>query len=135
MQGNSDAGSRYLSLALLTRGAMNNLKCVSQGDPVGESLNATLVHLLAGLHSQPTGNFLAQLQAGNAASSFEELATLSTLYAEFESTNVAQNFSDVMENDDAAIRGASAKRLINFLGAVESKALHYYSRAIQQPSY
>lgn len=132
MRGSADAGSRYLSLALLTRAAMNNLSGVVSGQPVGEELSSTLGRLLSGFQSQQRPNFLAHLQAGGPASSFEELATLSALYSVFEAQNVAATFSDVLDNNDEAVRRASAKRLISFLGAVESKALNYYSQALQQ---
>src|SRR4051794_24443423 len=89
MHGNTDAGSRYLSLALLTRGAMNNLKQVAAGHAVGTDLNSALGRLLAGLRAQPAGNILVQLQAGGPDSSFEELATLSSLYSVFEAKNIA----------------------------------------------
>jgi hypothetical protein len=137
MHGTSDAGTRYLSLALLTRGAMNNLKGVTRGEPVGDDLSAALGRLLAGLRSQPAGSFLMQLQAASSAeqSSFEELATLTSLRTEFERANVAEVFSSVLQESDPLVKGESAKKLIRFLGEVESKALHYYSRAVQQPAY
>jgi hypothetical protein len=131
MRGSADAGSRYLSLALLTRAAMNNLRGVVGGQPVGEELSSTLGRLKSAFESQQGPNFLAHLQAGGPASSFEEMSTLAALYSVFESEKVADTFSDVLNNNDEVARGQSAKKLISFLGAVESKALNYYSQALQ----
>jgi hypothetical protein len=131
MRGSADAGSRYLSLALLTRATMNKLSAVVGGQPVGEELSSALDRLLSGFKLQQGPNYLAQLQAGAPASSFEELSTLAALYAKFKAENVANTFSDVLSNGDEVTRRESAKKLISFLGAVESKALNYYSQALQ----
>jgi hypothetical protein len=129
MRGGSNGQTQYLSLALMSRKAINGLRKVSVGDPPDLELEESLKKLLAGMDWHQEANFVNHLEASGAWTSFEELTTIAELRnevgAEFE-TDLVSFLQEVGET-----RSTAANRLMGFLAAVEGRALQHYADASQ----
>lgn len=131
MRGDSESKSRYLSLALVSRRTIDHLRQVTMGSAVDPDLDAVLHKLLAS--TDPVGNpsFVTHLEATGAWTYFEELSTVDELKQETGTTDLGEIVSSVLTPRNEEVRVQSAKRLINFLTAVEGRALQRYADATE----
>ena len=130
MRGDSESRSRFLSLALRSRKAIDSLREVVQGHPLNDDLEDTLKRLLAGTGSEGDAAFLNYLQASSAWTSFEELSTVDELSNEL-GANVGEIVSAVLTPDTEESRTRYPKKLIGFLTAVEGRALQRYTDSVE----
>ena len=125
MRGDSESRSRYLSIALTSRSAINGLRRVVAGQPLNAELNVYLKQLIAGT-DQDRSNFASHLQASGAWTHFEELSTIEEIEKETQTHDLVNLVQSVIRGSADGSQG-NAMRLIGFLTAVEGRALQRYS--------
>lgn len=131
MRGDSEVRSRYLSLALLSRRTIEDLRPVAAGGPLGRDLGKTLRKLLAGVSSTGEAAFVKRLEASGAWTRFEELSTLDEVKEETGTDHLDEIVSSVLNDGNGEARARNAKLLIQFLIAVEGRALQRYSDSME----
>lgn len=130
MRGSAESKVKYLALALTSRKSINSLRAVADGSPVPKDLEETLVGLLAGAEPAEHDRFVSHLQASAPWTNFEELSTIDELKSETGTTDLSLVLTTVLrEHGDTARQ--SAKRLIDFLTAVEARALQRYTESTE----
>ncbi|MGO9337625.1 MAG: hypothetical protein ACLPLR_13085 [Terriglobales bacterium] len=130
MRGDSESRSRYLSLALTSRGAINGLREVASGHPVNTKLADFLKRLLAGVDQKCGDAFVSHLQGSGTWTHFEELSTVDEVEKETGTQDLAEVVSAVLGQPNDLSR-ENAKRLISFLTAVEGRALQRYTESTE----
>lgn len=130
MRGDSESRSRYLSLALTSRKAINSLREVASGQSVGQELCVYLKSLVAGVDQQGGADFVSHLQGNNAWTHFEELSTVEEIEKETETQDLVNLVSSIITETDNMSR-EKVKRLISFLTAVEGRALQRYTESTE----
>ena len=130
MRGDSESRSRYLSLALTSRGAINGLRAVASGQPVDPKLGDFLKRLLAGVDRESGDAFVSHLQESGAWTHFEELSTVDEVEKETGTHDLAELVSAILGQANDLSR-ENARRLISFLTAVEGRALQRYSESTE----
>jgi hypothetical protein len=128
MRGDSESRSRYLSLALTSRKAINSLRAVVAGNPVDQELGRSLQDFLAGVEGET--NAIDHLQASKAWTHFEELSTVDELKNETGAHDLGNVVSAVLRGVSDEVRRQNARRLIGFLTAVEGRALQHYTESL-----
>jgi hypothetical protein len=131
MRGDSENRSRYLSLALLSRRTVEDLRDVTTGLPVKPDLDDSLKKLLAGVSSTDDAALVKRLEASGAWTRFEELSTLDEVKAETGTEGLDEIVSSVLNGLNAEERIQNAKLLIRFLTAVEGRALQHYTDSME----
>lgn len=132
MLGDSESRSRYLTLALLARRAINSLRAVAAGDPIDQALGDSLHKLLAGTErGGEAAQFVTHLQTSGAWTYFEELSTVDELKNETGTVDLGAVVTSVLGDANEESRRRNAKRLIGFLTAVESRALQHYTDSME----
>jgi hypothetical protein len=130
MRGDSESRSRYLSLALTSRGAINGLREVASGRPLDPKLGDFLKRLLAGMDQECGDAFVSHLQESGAWTHFEELSTVDEVEKETGIQDLAELVSAILGQVNDLSR-ENAKRLISFLTAVEGRALQRYTESTE----
>jgi len=128
VRGDSESRSRYLSLALTSRKAINSLRAVVSGNPVDQELGQSLQDFLAGIEGKT--NFVDHLQASSAWTHFEELSTVDELKNETGADDLSSVVSAVLKGVSDEAHRQNARRLIDFLTAVEGRALQHYTESL-----
>jgi hypothetical protein len=131
MRGDSENRSRYLSLALLSRRTIESLRSVATGDPVDRDLDKSLRKLLVGVTSTGESAFVKRLEASGAWTRFEELSTLDEVKAETGTDHLDEIVSSVLNGRNPRLRAQNATLLIQFLTAVEGRALQRYTDSME----
>jgi hypothetical protein len=131
MRGDSENRSRYLSLALLSRRTIEDLRPVTTGSPVEPDLDKSLRKLLAGVSSAGEAAFVKRLEASGAWTRFEELSTLDEVRDETGTDHLDEIVSSILNDRNAEMRAWNAKLLIRFLTAVEGRALQHYTDSME----
>lgn len=131
MRGDSENRSRYLSLALLSRRTIEGLRGVTAGNPVEHDLGDSLNKLLAGVSSTDDATLVKRLEASGAWTRFEELSTLDEVKAETGTNGLDEVVSSVLNDQNEELRVQNAKLLIQFLTAVEGRALQRYTDSME----
>lgn len=130
MRSDSESRSRYLSLALTSRGAINSLREVVSGHPVDQTLSIFLKRLLAGVDQECSTDFVSHLQETGTWTHFEELSIVDEVEKETEIQDLAQIVSSIL-NQAHDLNPDNAKKLIGFLTAVEGRALQRYTESTE----
>ena len=131
MRGDSESRSRYLSLALTSRRAIDSLRAVASGQAVGPELDVYLKSLLAGVDQQSGTDFVSHLQESHAWTHFEELSTVEEVEKETGTLDLANLVSSIILNETDDMSRENVKRLISFLTAVEGRALERYTESTE----
>jgi hypothetical protein len=130
MRGDSESRSRYLSLALTSRRAINSLRGFASGQSLDRELGAYLKSLLAGVDQKSGSDFVSHLQESGAWTHFEELSTVEEIERETGTSDLVVVVSSILSEADEASR-ENVKRLISFLTAVEGRALQRYTESTE----
>ena len=131
MRGDSENRSRYLSLALLSRRTVEELRDVASGSPVKPDLDDSLQKLLAGVSLTDETALIKRLEASGAWTRFEELSTLDEVKAETGTDHLEEIVSSVLNDRNAEMQIQNVKRLMRFLTAVEGRALQRYTDSME----
>ena len=131
MRGDSENRSQYLSLALLSRRTVEDLRDVATGSPVKPDLDDSLKKLLAGFSLTDETALVKRLEASGAWTRFEELSTLDEVKAETRTDQLEEIVSSIRNDLDAESRIKNAKLLMRFLTAVEGRALQRYTDSME----
>jgi hypothetical protein len=131
MRSDSENRSRYLSLALLSRRTVESLRSVATGGPVDGNLDSSLRKLLAGVSSIGEAASVKRLEASGAWTRFEELSTLDEVKAETRMDHLDEVVSSVLNGGNPELQAQNAKLLMQFLTAVEGRALQRYTDSME----
>ncbi len=134
MYSDSESRSRYLSLAFMSRRAINGLRSIAPGVEVEQDLSASLDRLLAANEQESDANFVNYLRENGDWTRFEDLSAVDEIKNETGTSDLQMIVESVLRGKDVETRRNNIRRLIFFLSALESRALQYYTDA-RQPRF
>jgi hypothetical protein len=124
----SEIRSRYLALALDARRIMDVLVPFAEHGRRDQALDASVKDVMAALNSLGTA---ADVNAVHGPfESYEQVLTVEEIRTEEERQAVIEDLKRILDLDESGDKREPAMRVLQFLFALESRALQHYHRPV-----
>lgn len=135
MTADSEIRSRYLALALDARRIMDVLVPFAENGQVDQALDASVRDVIGALHSLGETADINPVRSSLAFDEYEQVLTVEEVKPREDRKAVIQDLQTILEPDGAEEKREAAIRVLQFLFALESRALRHYNRSTATSAY
>lgn len=135
MTADSEIRSRYLALALDARRIMDVLVPFAESGQVGEALDTSVKDVIGALHSLGETADVNAVRSTLAFDEYEQVLTVEEVKTREDRKAVIHDLETILAPNEAEEKRKAAIRVLQFLFALESRALQHYNRSPATSAY